>query len=56
MQDLYRVASRVLRPWTSSLLSDRAKSGKPTIVVQGKVDKLPDVMATLKRWDLGGPQ
>ncbi|KAL8286493.1 hypothetical protein RQP46_004510 [Phenoliferia psychrophenolica] len=56
MQDLYRVATRVLRPWQSPLLSDRAKSGMPTVVVQGKTDKLPDVMGTLKRWDLAGKQ
>lgn len=56
MQDLYRVASRVFRPWTSPILSDRSKSGKPSIVVQGKTDNLPDVMGTLRRWDLAGPQ
>ncbi|KAK4704128.1 hypothetical protein P7C70_g2086, partial [Phenoliferia sp. Uapishka_3] len=56
MSDLYRVASRVFRPWTSNLVSDRAKSGLPSIVVQGDVDRLPDIGATLRRWDLAGKQ
>ncbi|KAM0754672.1 LuxS/MPP-like metallohydrolase [Meredithblackwellia eburnea MCA 4105] len=55
MQDIYRVASRVLRPWTSPIISDRSKTGKPTVIVQGQLDRLPDVMGTLKRWDLVGP-
>lgn len=54
LSDLYRVAGRVLRPSSSSLLSDRSKSGKPTIVVQGKLQGLPDVMKTFARKGLAG--
>lgn len=54
LDDLFRVATRVLRPSKSSHLADRKKSGRPTIVVQGKLEGLPDVMATLRRKDLAG--
>ncbi|KAI5474513.1 mitochondrial processing peptidase [Pseudohyphozyma bogoriensis] len=54
LADLYRVANRVLRPSTSSLLSDREKSGRPTIVVQGDLDRVPDVLEVLKRKGLAG--
>ncbi|KAM0788318.1 hypothetical protein ACM66B_001461 [Microbotryomycetes sp. NB124-2] len=54
LQDLYRVATRVLRPYKSPLLSDRAKSGKPSIVVQGQLEGLPDVMKALRQRGLTG--
>lgn len=54
LKDLYRVANRVLRPWKSELLSDRKKSGLPTIVVQGQLEGLPDVLDVLRRRGLAG--
>lgn len=54
LSDLYRVANRVLRPKTSSLLSDRKKSGKPTVVAQGQLEGLPDVVEALRRRGLAG--
>lgn len=54
LADLYRVAGRVLRPKSSSLLSDRQKNGKPTIVVQGQLEGLPDVVGALRRRGLAG--
>jgi processing peptidase subunit alpha len=54
LADIYRVANRVLRPTSSPLLSDRSKSGKPTIVVQGQLEGLPDVMSVLRRRGLAG--
>ena len=54
LSDIYRVATRVLRPSQSSSLADTKKSGKPTIVVQGALEGLPDVMATLRRKGLAG--
>jgi processing peptidase subunit alpha len=56
LSDLYRVANRVLRPNTSPLLVDRKKSGKPTVVAQGRVERLPDVVEALRRRGLAGPQ
>ncbi|KAK4058347.1 Mitochondrial-processing peptidase subunit alpha [Microbotryomycetes sp. JL221] len=54
LQDLYRVATRVLRPHKSPLLSDRKKSGKPTIVAQGQLEGLPDIATALQRRGLTG--
>lgn len=54
LKDLYRVANRVLKPYKSELVSDRKKSGKPTIVVQGQLEGLPDVMQVLKQRGLAG--
>ncbi|GAA5833512.1 hypothetical protein JCM5353_007947 [Sporobolomyces roseus] len=54
LNDLYRVANRVLRPHTSRILSDRNKSGKVTVVAQGKVDSLGDVEEALRRRGLAG--
>ncbi|GAA5960542.1 hypothetical protein JCM3765_003672 [Sporobolomyces pararoseus] len=54
LQDLYRVANRVLRPHASPVLSDRRKCGKPTVVAQGKVDQLGDVEEALRRRGLAG--
>jgi mitochondrial-processing peptidase subunit alpha len=54
LSDLYRVANRVLRPKSSGLLSDRKKSGKPTVVVQGQLEGLPDVVEALRRRGLAG--
>lgn len=56
LADLYRVANRVLRPRTSALVGDRKKSGKPTIVVQGQLEGLPDVKEALKRRGLAGEE
>ncbi|GAA5909894.1 hypothetical protein JCM6882_002044 [Rhodosporidiobolus microsporus] len=49
LSDLYRVANRVLRPATSPIVGDRQRSGKPTVVAQGRVDRLPDVGEALRR-------
>lgn len=49
LSDLYRVANRVIRPKSSSLLSDHNRSGKPTIVAQGQLGSLPDVNTFLRR-------
>ncbi|GAA6009537.1 hypothetical protein JCM11491_003594 [Sporobolomyces phaffii] len=54
LSDLYRVANRVLRPHASPVLSDRSKSGKVTVVAQGKVDQLGDVEEALRRRGLAG--
>lgn len=54
LADLYRVATRVLRPSRSLDLRDAKKTGRPTIVVQGKLEGLPDVMNTLRRKELAG--
>ncbi|BGP14705.1 hypothetical protein JCM10213_006215 [Rhodosporidiobolus nylandii] len=54
LSDLYRVANRVLRPSASPILSDRGKSGRPTVVAQGRVDRLPDVVEALRRRGLAG--
>lgn len=54
LQDLYRVANRVLRPHASPVLSDRNKSGKVTVVAQGKVDQLGDIEEALSRRGLAG--
>lgn len=56
LQDLYRVATRVLRPKKSTLLSDRSKNGKPSIVVQGQLDGLPDITTALRRRGLTGDE
>ncbi|GAA6001972.1 hypothetical protein JCM10207_003018 [Rhodosporidiobolus poonsookiae] len=55
LSDLYRVANRVLRPQSSPLLSDRGKSGRPTVVAQGDLKRLPDVEEALGRRGLAGP-
>lgn len=55
IQDVHRVATRVLRPSESSLLEDRhTRSGRPTIVAMGKLDRLGDVRKVLARRDLAG--
>ncbi|GAA6062649.1 hypothetical protein JCM10212_003461 [Sporobolomyces blumeae] len=54
LADLYRVANRVLRPHASPVVSDRTKSGKPTIVAQGRVGPLGDVEEALRRRGLAG--
>ncbi|GAA5873585.1 hypothetical protein JCM1840_005967 [Sporobolomyces johnsonii] len=56
LSDLFRVANRVLRPSTSPLLADRKKSGRPTIVAQGKLEGMPDVEAALKRRGFGAAE
>ncbi|SGZ17034.1 BQ5605_C020g09089 [Microbotryum silenes-dioicae] len=54
LNDIYRVAGRVLRPKKSSIVGDRKRSGKPTIVVQGQLNGLPDIPGTLARKGLNG--
>ncbi|GAA5969673.1 hypothetical protein JCM11641_008001 [Rhodosporidiobolus odoratus] len=54
LSDLYRVANRVLRPSNSPILGDKHRSGKPTVVAQGRVDRLPDVVEALRRRGLAG--
>ncbi|SCV67717.1 BQ2448_5328 [Microbotryum intermedium] len=54
LEDVYRVAGRVLRPQKSAIVGDRKRSGKPTIVVQGQLNGLPDVPGTLARKGLNG--
>ncbi|GAA5820803.1 hypothetical protein JCM3770_001000 [Rhodotorula araucariae] len=54
--DLFRVANRVLRPSTSPILSDRARSGAPTVVVMGQLRGLPDVRDALRRRGLAGSE
>ncbi|GAA6027782.1 hypothetical protein JCM8097_001715 [Rhodosporidiobolus ruineniae] len=54
LSDLYRVASRVLRPSASPIVGDRERSGKPTVVAQGQVGRLPDVVEALRRRGLAG--
>ncbi|GAA5828410.1 hypothetical protein JCM11251_006232 [Rhodosporidiobolus azoricus] len=49
LSDLYRVANRVLRPASSPIVGDRQRNGKPTVVAQGRVDRLPDVVEALRR-------
>ncbi|BGP30857.1 Mitochondrial-processing peptidase subunit alpha [Rhodotorula toruloides] len=54
LTDVFRVANRILRPFTSPILSDRRKSGRPTIVVQGQLEGLTDVAEALARHGLAG--
>lgn len=54
LSSLQRVATRVLRPSSSPLLSDRTRSGKPTIIAQGEVNGLGDVVKVLERRGLAG--
>ncbi|GAA5852695.1 hypothetical protein JCM8547_002592 [Rhodosporidiobolus lusitaniae] len=54
LSDLYRVANRVLRPYTSPIVGDRQRSGKPTVIAQGRVDRLGDVVEALRRRGLAG--
>lgn len=59
LKDLWRTANRVLRPnspasATAGPLNFGLGSGRPTVVAQGPgLGALGDVMATLRRWDLG---
>lgn len=54
LTDVFRVANRILRPSASPILSDRRKNGRPTIVVQGQLEGLGDVMEALARRGLAG--
>ena len=55
LDDLHRVATRVLRPHESPSKHDRdTRSGQPTVVAQGKLDGLPDVRAALAKMGLAG--
>lgn len=49
LDDIYRVANRVIRPKQSSIVADHQRSGRPTIVAQGQLSGLPDVATFLKR-------
>lgn len=49
LDDIYRVANRVIRPKQSALVGDHKRSGKPTIVAQGKLANMPDVMTFFRR-------
>ncbi|BGP23544.1 mitochondrial processing peptidase [Rhodotorula toruloides] len=54
LTDVFRVANRMLRPSSSPILSDRTKSGRPTVVVQGQLEGLQDVTEALARRGLAG--
>ncbi|GJN87546.1 hypothetical protein Rhopal_000500-T1 [Rhodotorula paludigena] len=56
LTDLYRAANRVLRPASSPILSDRRRSGEPTVVACGKLRGLPDVRDALRRRGLAGAE
>ncbi|GAA96566.1 uncharacterized protein L969DRAFT_94973 [Mixia osmundae IAM 14324] len=49
LDDLHRVATRVLRPDASA-----GRSGQPTIVFQGNTRGLPDVKSVLRKYGLAG--
>lgn len=49
LDDVYRVANRVIRPKQSAIVADHKRSGRPTIVAQGRLGNMPDVMTFLRR-------
>lgn len=49
LDDIYRVANRVIRPKQSAIVADHKRSGKPTIVAQGQLAGLPDVATFLRK-------
>lgn len=49
LDDIYRVANRVIRPKSSAIVADHKRSGKPTIVAQGQLAGLPDVGTFLRK-------
>lgn len=54
LPDLQRVARRIFRPWASSetLIPGEIRTGEPSILAAGQIERLGDVRATLKRYGL----